>query len=184
MTHPIQANPYHVNGTGGARAVFGNLQQTADAVPINITQGSSAPCSCACCEPDAVTYYGQARQNAPAGAKLLLTRYSPAGETGQAVALPKGRYLVSYSVNASAVNPSCAIHDPACTATLGVAPWLNGEDFSRGGSFATIRAEGSAALGSTFVVALDGEENTIGLYNPGKEETNYQLLNMTISRLA
>ncbi len=188
MTHPIQTRPFGANGTGGARLVFGqsSLQQTADAIPINITQGSEpAMCNCACCDSDAVQYFGQAAQNVPAGTRLLLTRYFPAGDTASQteVRLPRGRYLIAYSVNASAVSAGCPINDPACTVTLGIAPRLNGEEFPRGGSFATIRAEGSAALSSNFVTSLGAEQNTVSLYNPSRQETNYQLLNMTISRV-
>lgn len=189
MTHPTQSIPYNINGTGNVRPVFGqsSLQQTADAIPINITQGAeSQTCNCVCCESDAVLYYGQATQNVPSGARLLLTRYSPAGDaTPQtSITLPRGRYLISYSVNTSAINAGCPMNDPSCTVTLGVAPWLNGENFSRGGSFATLRAEGSATLSSTFVVSLNNDQNTVGFYNPGQQDTNYQLLNMTISRVA
>lgn len=188
MTHPVQSIPFGVNGTGGARAVFGqsSLQQTADSIPTNITQGSEpAVCNCSCCEQDAVQYYGQATQNVPAGSQLLLTRYSPAGDATpqEAVTLPRGRYLISYGVNASAINAGCPLNDPACTVTLGVAPWLNRENFTRGGSFATIRAEGSTTLGSTFVASLNNEQNVIGFYNPGQQDTNYQLLNVTIRRV-
>lgn len=188
MTHPVQTTPYGANGTGGVRAVFGqsNLQQTADAVPINIAQGTETPaCSCSCCESDAVQYFGQATQNVPAGSQLLLTQYSPAGDATpqQAIRLPRGRYMISYSVNASAVNAGCPMNDPACTVTLGIAPWLNRENFTRGGSFATIRAEGSTTLSSTFVVSLNNEQNNIGFYNPGQQDTNYQLLNVTIHRV-
>lgn len=189
MTHPIQASPFREKGTGNARAVFGqsNLQQTADSIPMNITQGSEpVTCNCSCCDSDAVLYYGQATQNVPAGSQLILTRYSPAGDaTPQStVTLPRGRYLISYSVNASALNAGCPMSDPSCTVTLGIAPRLNGENFPRGGSFATIRAEGSTTLSSTFVTSLNSDQNTLGFYNPSQHDINYQLLNITISRIS
>lgn len=189
MTHPTQAVPYHANGSGGARAVMGQttLQQTADAIPINITQGSEPPyCNCACCEADSVLYFGQATQNVPSGASLILTRYSPAGDATpqRAVSLPRGRYLIAYSVNASAINAGCPMSDPSCTVTLGIAPRLNGTDFPRGGSFATHRAEGSTTLSSNFVVSLSNDQNTVGFYNPSQQDVNYQLFNLTISRIA
>ena len=188
MTHPIQSSPYREKGTGGAQAVFGQsgLQRTADAIPIKITQGSDPlTCSCPCCESDAVQYYGQPTQNVPSGAQLLLTRYSPAGDGSpqQGIALPRGRYVITYGVNASALNASCPMNDPSCTVTLGIAPRLNGENFPRGGSFATIRAEGSASLSSTFVASLNGDQNTLGFYNPSRSDINYQLLNVTTSRV-
>jgi len=160
-----------------------NAQTSAGDLPVNIMLGD-AGCSRVCNEED-VLYYGQATQNVPANATLIFTRYSPAGnaEPQNAIALPAGRYLIAYSVNASAMDAGCPLSDPACTVTVGLAPWINRTNFPRGGSFATIRAEGSAALGSTFVVTLPNEQNAIGFYNPGPQDTNYQLLNVTITRI-
>ena len=127
-----------------------------------------------------VRYFGYAvQQVAPAG-ELLMARYCPAEDTepSPTVYLPGGRYLVSYSVNASAAQAV-----PSSTATLGIAPAINGVAFPRGGSFATVPADGSAALSSTFVATLPNAVNTLGFYNTGALTTSYQLLNIAVSRL-
>jgi len=162
-----------------------NGNAAAGELPINIVlDDTSGGCRRVCSEED-VLYYGQATQNVPANATLIFTRYSPAGnaEPQNAITLPAGRYLIAYSANASAMDAGCPLSDPACTVTVGLAPWINRMNFPRGGSFATIRAEGSATLGSTFVVTLPNEQNAFGFYNPGPQDTNYQLLNVTITRV-
>ncbi len=203
MNHPIYR-------FGASQAVFApesqnaqpmqNLQSVQPAQPAQAAQAArngnpqtggmpgagleDSACRRACSEED-VLYYGQATQNVPANATLILTRYAPAGsaEPQNAVTLPMGRYLITYAANASAMDAGCPLSDPTCTVTVGLAPWINRANFPRGGSFATLRAEGSAALGSTFVVTLPNEQNAIGFYNPGPLDTNYQLLNVTITRV-
>ena len=142
---------------------------------------SSCGCgSCGCAGQADVTYYGFAAQETASGASLSFSRYSPAEDASPSTAayLPGGRYLVSYSVNASAAQAVSS-----STATLGIAPAINGVAFPRGGSFATVPADGSAALSSTFVATLPNAVNTLGFYNTGALTTSYQLLNIVVSRL-
>ncbi|HIS64290.1 MAG TPA: hypothetical protein IAA83_02830 [Candidatus Avoscillospira avistercoris] len=127
-----------------------------------------------------VRYFGYAvQQVAPAG-ELLMARYCPAEDTepSPTVYLPGGRYLIAYSVNASAAEPAASD-----TATLGIAPRFNGVPFPRGGSFATVPDDGSAPLNSTFVITLPRAVNTLSFTNTGSLNTSYQLLNVTVSRL-
>ncbi len=185
MKHPIYQTTYACKGAGCPEAT--SLQARADAVPMNVTQGPQPPVDCCCaCSGETVQYYGQASQNVRAGAQLIFTRYDPlgSGSSQTAVELPAGRYLVSYGVNASALNANCERSDPTCTVTVGIAPWINQVNFPRGGSFATFRAEGSEALGSSFIVDLTQQSNTIGFYNTSPFDVNYQLLNFTVSRVS
>ena len=127
-----------------------------------------------------VRYFGYAvQQVAPAG-ELLMARYCPAEDTepSPTVYLPGGRYLIAYSVNASAAEPAASD-----TATLGIAPQINGVTFSRGGSFATVPHDGSGPLTSTFVAVLPNAVNTLSFVNTGGLKTAYQLLNITVTRL-
>ncbi len=162
------------------------LQAIADAIPMQryVPEQTSPSCCCPSCSGESgreVRYFGYAAQEAASGASLLLARYSPADEAAAAtsVYLPCGRYLIAYSVNASAVQPPAA----STTATLGIAPQINGVAFPRGGSFATVPADGSGVLSSAFVVTLPNAVNTLGFYNTGSLNTAYQLLNVTVTRL-
>ena len=89
--------------------------------------------------------------------------------------LPAGRFVITYSVNASAANA-------AAGATLGIAPQINGVAFPRGGSFATVPAGGSAALSASFIATLTNPVNVLRFYNTGADATTYQLLNISITR--
>ncbi len=173
MKHTILSAPYGCAGEGCAVPAAGAW--TPSGRPGNGASGRAGE----------AYYYGQPTQNVPAGGRLMLTVYSPAGSGNavEALRLGEGRWLISYSVNASSIDPGCPVNNPACTATLGISPWINGVNFPRGSSFATIRAEGSAALGSSFIADLTGDENSLGFYNPSQQATNYQLLNVTAYRV-
>lgn len=137
-------------------------------------------CGSCGCGPDPCVqaqYYGYPTQQTAAGGSLVFSRYSPPddGEAGTTLNLPAGRFLISYSVNASRTGAADA-------ETLGVAPRINGVAFPRGGSFATVPAGGSAALSASFIVTLTNAVNTLGFYNTGAAETTYQLLNISIAR--
>ena len=159
------------------------LQAMADAVPmaryapINRPEGT---CSCGCSRRHDVLYLGYAVQETAPGEQLQLLRYGPAEDDmpSPAAYLPCGRYLIAYSVNASAAEPAASD-----TATLGIAPQINGVTFSRGGSFATVPHDGSGPLTSTFVAALPNAVNTLSFVNTGGLKTAYQLLNITVTRL-
>lgn len=121
-------------------------------------------------------YYGYPVQEVAGGGALTFSRYSPPddGEAVTGVLLPAGRFIISYSVNASAVDGT--------EETLGIAPQINGVAFPRGGSFATVPAGGSGTLSSSFIVTLTNQSNSLGFYNTGAANTSYQLLNISITR--
>lgn len=175
MKHNVISAPYGCAGEGRTVPVFSAWAQNEPSISVNCDN---------VCAGEAL-YYGQPTQNVPAGGRLMLTAYSPAGNGNavDSIRLGEGRWVITYAVNASALESACPVNDPACTVTLGVSPWINGTNFPRGSSFATLRAEGSTALGSSFVVDLTGAENTLGFYNPGQLPTNYQLLNITATRV-
>lgn len=164
------------------------LQAAADAVPTRryapVQQNRSA-CGCGCGNScgGACTdarYFGYPNQEVAPGDSLLLSRYFPPedAESSEAICLPCGRYLVTYSVNASAAEPGASD-----TVTLGVAPVVNGVAFPRGGSFATVPDDGSGTLASTFMICLPRAVNTVGFYNTGALRTSYQLLNVSVTRV-
>lgn len=164
--------------------------------PTSQTQGSAdgAPygCGSGCIYSH---YFGHPNQMVAPGGDLVFSRYyptSPAGP-GTTLSLPKGTYLITYGVNASpapaAPAASKAAGFPVTSATLGLAPKINGEMFPRGGTFATVPLNtdiaSSAALSTSFIAPLSKTLNTIGFYNTSKEPfaTDYQLLNVTVTRV-
>lgn len=133
---------------------------------------------CGCVQDPCVQaqYYGYPTQQAAGGGALVFSRYSPPddGDAVSSILLPPGRFIISYSANASATD--------GAEATLGLAPQINGVAFPRGGSFATVPAGGSATLSTSFVVTLSNQSNALGFYNTGTANTTYQLLNISITR--
>ena len=168
----------------GCGCSMNRLQAAADAVPMRRyapAQTCCRPsCGCGCGSRPEARYYGYPNQETEPGGSLLLSRYFPAddGAASELLCLPCGRYLVTYSVNASAAEPGASN-----TVTLGVAPVVNGVAFPRGGSFATVPDDGSGTLSSTFLVSLPQAVNTLGFYNTGALRTDYQLLNVSIVRV-
>lgn len=145
--------------------------------------GCQNGCSCDCGSQsgDSCTqaqYFGHPTQEVAAGGSLIFSRYSPPEDADPAASLmlPCGKYLISYSVNASAAGA-------ADSATLGSHRRSTGWAFPRGGSFATVPAGGSAALSSSFIVSLSNAANTVSFYNTGALSTTYQLLNISVIRV-
>lgn len=71
---------------------------------------------------------------------------------------------------------------------MGILPRINGVDFPRGGSFATV-AYGvdthSTTLTSSFVVSLPNAANTVSFVSTTQSQftTDFQLLNITVTRV-
>lgn len=141
-------------------------------------------------------YFGHPNQLVSSGGELVFSRYYPTSPAGPAatLSLPRGTYLITYTVNASAakvmpLEGGSPTAYPVTSATVGIAPKLNAEPFPRGGSFATVPLNvdigGSAALSGTFIAPLGKMLNTIGFYNTAKEPfaTDYQLLNITVTKI-
>lgn len=170
-------NPTNSSGRDDRLQAMADAVPTARYTPINRPAGT---CNCGCNRRHDVLYLGYAVQEVAPGELLQLLRYAPAEDDipSPAAYLPCGRYLIAYSVNASAAEPASSD-----TATLGIAPQINGVSFPRGGSFATVPNDGSAALTSTFVAVMPNAVNTLSFVNTGALNTSYQLLNVTITRL-
>lgn len=136
-----------------------------------------------------VQYFGYPSQTVSAGGILTLSRFSPAcdEDPASAISLPCGKYLISYSVNASA-NLVRGTTPVPTTVTMGILPRINGVDFPRGGSFATV-AFGvdthSTTLTSSFVVSLPNADNTVSFVSTTQSQftTDFQLLNITVTRV-
>ncbi len=149
------------------------------------SQQGVRPSACCCGLNEGTLYLGHPTQTVGAGGNLVFSRYSPSSDAEPAatLTLPQGRYLITYSTNASTNATTCRPADPTCTATLGIAPRINNVPFPRGGSFATVRAEGSSTLSSSFVINMPETANTLGFLNTGSLATTYQLLNVTVTRI-
>lgn len=153
---------------------------------------STYACSSGCAT---ANYFGHPNQLVSSGGELVFSRYYPTSPAGPAttLSLPRGTYLITYTVNASPAKAT-PLGDapgafPVTSATLGLAPKLNGEPFPRGGSFATVPLNAdvaaSAALSGTFIAPMGKMLNTVGFYNTSKEpfSTDYQLLNITVIKV-